>query len=128
MARRRRKGTRVNRCGTPNVSSVLCDAKQVIEIGLIIRGVNIERYGADAYPDWHVAFVRFSWIIIARHRGLDKSLSFDAFVAVAGGQSILIAIDVRWSPCEVVRPNLKGWRQARLASPWEQISSEAVPD
>ncbi len=45
-----------------------------------------------------------------------------------GGWWILIETDVRFSPHTIVRPDLVGWRRARLESPWGQRPIDVVPD
>lgn len=45
-----------------------------------------------------------------------------------GGWWILGDIDVRFAPHDVVRPDLVGWRQERLPSPWGKRPVDVVPD
>ncbi len=47
-----------------------------------------------------------------------------------GGDSgwwVLLELDVRLGPNEVVRPDLSGWRQERLPSPWGTRPIDVVP-
>ncbi len=45
-----------------------------------------------------------------------------------GGWWILLEVDVRLSPHDVVRPDLAGWRRERLPRPWDMRPIDAVPD
>lgn len=45
-----------------------------------------------------------------------------------GGWWILLEIDVRLSPHDVVRPDLSGWRRARLPSPFGMRPIDVRPD
>lgn len=46
-----------------------------------------------------------------------------------GGWWILAEVDVRLSPHDIVRPDLAGWRRARLgADPWDTLPIDVVPD
>ncbi len=45
-----------------------------------------------------------------------------------GGWWVLLEIDARSSPHDVVRPDLAGGRRERLASPWELRPIDVVPD
>jgi Uma2 family endonuclease len=45
-----------------------------------------------------------------------------------GGWWILLDVDVRLGPHDVVRPDLSGWRRARLPEPWDQRPIDVVPD
>lgn len=45
-----------------------------------------------------------------------------------GGWWILIEVDVELSPHDVVRPDLAGWRRARLDKPWDERPLRVVPD
>jgi len=45
-----------------------------------------------------------------------------------GGWWILLEVDVRLGPHDVVRPDLAGWRRERLPAPWDQRPIDAVPD
>ncbi|MCG8556269.1 MAG: Uma2 family endonuclease [Proteobacteria bacterium] len=45
-----------------------------------------------------------------------------------GGWWIFIEVDVRFSPHDVVRPDLSGWRRERLANPADQRPIDVVPD
>lgn len=45
-----------------------------------------------------------------------------------GGWWIVVETDVRFSPHDVTRPDLAGWRRARLPSPWGRRPIEVVPD
>ncbi len=45
-----------------------------------------------------------------------------------GGWWILPEVDVRLDVHDIVRPDLAGWRRARLPSPWGQRPLEIVPD
>ncbi|MCC7542941.1 MAG: Uma2 family endonuclease [Deltaproteobacteria bacterium] len=45
-----------------------------------------------------------------------------------GGWWILLEVDVRLTPHDVVRPDLAGWRRERLADPWDMRPIDVVPD
>lgn len=45
-----------------------------------------------------------------------------------GGWWILLEVDVRLSPHDIVRPDLAGWRRERLPEPWDQRPIDVVPD
>jgi Uma2 family endonuclease len=45
-----------------------------------------------------------------------------------GGWWILIEVDVRLSPHDVVRPDLSGWRRDRLPDPWDIRPIDVTPD
>jgi Uma2 family endonuclease len=45
-----------------------------------------------------------------------------------GGWWILLEVDVRLSPHDVVRPDLSGWRRERLHEPWDARPIDVVPD
>lgn len=45
-----------------------------------------------------------------------------------GGWWILIEVDVRLAPHDIVRPDLAGWRRERLPSPWDERPIEVAPD
>lgn len=46
-----------------------------------------------------------------------------------GGWWILVEVDVRLSPHDIVRPDLAGWRRERLgADPWDTLPIDVVPD
>jgi Uma2 family endonuclease len=45
-----------------------------------------------------------------------------------GGWWILLEVDVRLAPHEIVRPDLSGWRRERIPSPWDTRPIDVVPD
>ncbi|MBX3269579.1 MAG: Uma2 family endonuclease [Sandaracinaceae bacterium] len=45
-----------------------------------------------------------------------------------GGWWILLEVDVRLGPHDIVRPDLAGWRRERLPSPWDTRPIDVVPD
>jgi len=45
-----------------------------------------------------------------------------------GGWWILLEVDVRLSPHDIVRPDLAGWRRERLPSPWDIRPIDVPPD
>lgn len=45
-----------------------------------------------------------------------------------GGWWILPGVDVRLGPHDIVRPDLAGWRRARLPAPWDVRPIDVVPD
>jgi Uma2 family endonuclease len=45
-----------------------------------------------------------------------------------GGWWILPEVDVRFTPHDIVKPDLAGWRRERLASPWDMRPIDVVPD
>jgi Uma2 family endonuclease len=45
-----------------------------------------------------------------------------------GGWWILLEVDVRLSPQDVVRPDLAGWPRERLREPWDLRPIDVVPD
>jgi Uma2 family endonuclease len=45
-----------------------------------------------------------------------------------GGYWILLEVDVRLSVHNVVRPDIAGWRRARLPRPWDERPIDVVPD
>ncbi|MEJ7730414.1 MAG: Uma2 family endonuclease [Polyangiaceae bacterium] len=45
-----------------------------------------------------------------------------------GGWWILLEVDIRLSPHDIVRPDLAGWRRERLPEPWDTRPIEVVPD
>lgn len=45
-----------------------------------------------------------------------------------GGWWILLEVDVRLSPHDIVRPDLSGWRRERLIDPWDQRPIDTRPD
>lgn len=45
-----------------------------------------------------------------------------------GGWWILLEVDVRFAPTEIVRPDVVGWRRERLVEPWDQRPIDVVPD
>jgi Uma2 family endonuclease len=45
-----------------------------------------------------------------------------------GGWWILLEVDVRLGPNDVVRPDLAGWRRDRLPSPWDMRPIDVTPD
>lgn len=45
-----------------------------------------------------------------------------------GGWIILLEVDVRLEPHEVVRPDVSGWRRERFTEPWDKRPLEVVPD
>lgn len=64
-------------------------------------------------------------------RGALASLLRAAFQERAGGPGgwwILGDVDVRLTAHDIVRPDLVGWRQERLPSPWGKRPIDVVPD
>lgn len=45
-----------------------------------------------------------------------------------GGWWILLEVDVRLAPHDIVRPDLAGWRRPRLPEPWGLRPIDVVPD
>jgi Uma2 family endonuclease len=45
-----------------------------------------------------------------------------------GGWWILPEVDVRFSPHDIVRPDLAGWLRERLPDPWEARPIDVIPD
>lgn len=45
-----------------------------------------------------------------------------------GGWWILGEVDVRFTPHDIVRPDVSGWRRERLREPWGQRPIDVVPD
>lgn len=45
-----------------------------------------------------------------------------------GGWWMINDVDVRFTPHDVVRPDIAGWRQERLPSPWGKRPIDVVPD
>lgn len=45
-----------------------------------------------------------------------------------GGWWILLEVDVRLGPHDIVRPDLAGWRRDRLPDPWDARPVDVVPD
>lgn len=45
-----------------------------------------------------------------------------------GGWWILLEVDVRLAPHDVVRPDLAGWRRERLVAPWDLRPIDVRPD
>jgi Uma2 family endonuclease len=45
-----------------------------------------------------------------------------------GGWWILLEVDVRFGPHEIVRPDVAGWRRPRLPDPWDARPIDVVPD
>jgi Uma2 family endonuclease len=45
-----------------------------------------------------------------------------------GGWWILLEVDVRLRPNDIVRPDLSGWRRSRLPQPWDVRPIDVVPD
>ena len=45
-----------------------------------------------------------------------------------GGWWILLEVDVRLGPHDIVRPDLAGWRRERLPTPWDVRPIDVVPD
>jgi Uma2 family endonuclease len=45
-----------------------------------------------------------------------------------GGWWIFSELDVRFSPHDIVRPDLSGWRRDRLPEPWGKRPIDVVPD
>src|SRR5688572_16647541 len=45
-----------------------------------------------------------------------------------GGWWILVEVDIRLSPHDIVRPDLSGWRRTRLPEPWDIRPIDVVPD
>ncbi len=45
-----------------------------------------------------------------------------------GGWWILLEVDVRLAPTDIVRPDLAGWRRDRLPQPWGVRPIEVTPD
>ncbi|WP_053231101.1 Uma2 family endonuclease [Sandaracinus amylolyticus] len=45
-----------------------------------------------------------------------------------GGWWILLEVDVRFGAHDIVRPDLVGWRRARLPRPWDTRPIDVVPD
>lgn len=45
-----------------------------------------------------------------------------------GGWWILLEVDVRLGPSDVVRPDLAGWRRDRLPAPWDMRPIDVTPD
>jgi Uma2 family endonuclease len=45
-----------------------------------------------------------------------------------GGWWILLEVDVRLAPHDIVRPDLCGWRRERLAAPWDVRPIDVRPD
>lgn len=45
-----------------------------------------------------------------------------------GGWWILLEVDVRLGPNDVVRPDLAGWRRERLPVPWDMRPIDVTPD
>lgn len=45
-----------------------------------------------------------------------------------GGWWILPEVDVRFTPHDIVRPDLAGWRRERLPSPWDTRPIDVAPD
>ncbi|MCA9705796.1 MAG: Uma2 family endonuclease [Myxococcales bacterium] len=46
-----------------------------------------------------------------------------------GGWWIVVEVDVRLSPHDIVRPDLSGWRRERLDdAPWDDLPVDVVPD
>ncbi len=53
---------------------------------------------------------------------------FDDDAGGPGGWWILPEVDVRFTPSDVVRPDLAGWRRERLPAPWDVRPIDVVPD
>jgi Uma2 family endonuclease len=45
-----------------------------------------------------------------------------------GGWWILLEVDVRLSPHDIVRPDVAGWKRNRLPDPWDTQPIDVVPD
>lgn len=45
-----------------------------------------------------------------------------------GGWWILLEVEVRLGPNEIVRPDLAGWRRGRLPVPWDMRPIDVTPD
>lgn len=45
-----------------------------------------------------------------------------------GGWWILLEVDIRLSPHDIVRPDLSGWRRERLPEPWDERPIDVRPD
>ena len=45
-----------------------------------------------------------------------------------GGWWILLEVDIRFGPHDVVRPDLAGWKRERLPHPWDQRPIDTPPD
>jgi Uma2 family endonuclease len=45
-----------------------------------------------------------------------------------GGWWILLEVDVRLSPHDIVRPDLAGWHRERLPRPWDERPIDVAPD
>jgi Uma2 family endonuclease len=45
-----------------------------------------------------------------------------------GGWWILLEVDVRLWPHDIVRPDVSGWRRERLPAPWDTRPIDVVPD
>ena len=45
-----------------------------------------------------------------------------------GGWWILLEVDVRFEPHQIVRPDLAGWRRDRLPEPWDKRPIDVRPD
>lgn len=45
-----------------------------------------------------------------------------------GGWWILLEVDVRFDPHDIVRPDVVGWRRPRLPNPWDERPIDVVPD
>lgn len=45
-----------------------------------------------------------------------------------GGWWIFLEVDVRFSPHDIVRPDLVGWKRERLHDPWDTRPIDVVPD
>jgi Uma2 family endonuclease len=52
----------------------------------------------------------------------------DDGVGGPGGWWILPEVDVRLTPHDIVRPDVAGWRRARLEDPWDLRPIDVVPD
>ncbi|PCC72051.1 Endonuclease, Uma2 family (restriction endonuclease fold) [Nannocystis exedens] len=70
----------------------------------------------------------------AGHSRAQRSLShfvggpFDDDTQGPDGWWILIEIDVRFDAHNIVRPDVVGWRRARLPEPWDMRPIDVVPD
>lgn len=59
---------------------------------------------------------------------IGKPFDDDDGVGGPGGWWILLEVDVRLSPHDIVRPDLSGWRRERLPEPWDLRPIDVVPD
>ena len=67
-------------------------------------------------------------VLVGLSRYIGGPFDDDAEVGGPGGWWIFVGLDVRFGPHMITRPDVVGWRRARLEAPWGKRPIDVVPD